>query len=84
VILPDNLDQHVYFPIPRELTPQIKDHMSNLIDDRYTKELEAIRQQMIDLHEKRQSLIYELREKYNAKIIEECEKFKDENAEHFI
>lgn len=84
IILPDNVEQHVYYPIPKELGKQIKTEMMELIDQEDGAAIEEIRQQMLGLVQARKDLVNRLREKYNPLIMEKCKQFRDDNAEYFI
>ena len=84
VILPENLDQHVYFPIPSDLAKEIQKDLLAMIEEDDSIELEEFRQQMMAIVEERKKLVHKLRAKYNPMIIEKCKEFREENAEYFI
>lgn len=83
-ILPENPSQHVYFPIPNDLRNEIKAELLQILNDESAKEYHQITEDIKALTDKRRDMINDLRIKLNPKIIEICEKFKEENAEYFI
>lgn len=83
-ILPTDVSQHVYFPIPNELHEEIHKILTPLITDTVSEEYIQIQEAIKALNDRKRDLINDLREKINPKIISTCEKFKQENAEHFI
>lgn len=84
IILPENPDQHVYYPIPNDLRSEIKEYLKDILDDNATDEINSIIGEIVELQQKRKQAIYNLREKLNPEIIQRCEIFKKENAEYFI
>lgn len=83
-ILPENVSQHVYYPIPNELKSEIKHELMQLLDDESAIEYNQVTEDIRALTDKRRAMINELRMKLNPKIIQLCDKFKEENAEYFI
>ena len=83
-ILPEDVNQHVYFPIPNDLQKEIKDNLMPLLDDGSASELRDILEQIKNLTDRRRDVINELRVKLNPQIIEKCQQFKEDNAEYFI
>lgn len=83
-ILPEDPAQHVYFPIPNEFRNDIHKMLVPLIDDTVSEEYIQLQASIKELNDKKRELINELRMKINPKIMAKCEKFKEENAEHFI
>ena len=83
-ILPTNTDQHVYFPIPNELSKEIKEEMMKILDGKRSEEYNAITDEISKLSQRRKEMVTSLREELNPKIIEVCERFKEANAEYFI
>lgn len=84
IILPENTNQHVYYPIPAELMKEIHDDLLSLLDQSITDELNAIGAAINDLHQKRNTMVDGVRAKLNPSIIERCENFKLTHPEHFI
>jgi len=76
VILPEDPNQHVYFPIPDELQNKIREELLSLFSEKDSEE--------IQLSSKRKELVNNLRVKLNPKIIEKCKEFREDNAEYFI
>lgn len=83
-ILPTDVSQHVYFPIPNDLLKEVHDYLVPLIDDTVSEEYIQIQETIKALNDRKRDLINDLREKINPKIMAKCETFKNENAEHFI
>jgi hypothetical protein len=83
-ILPDDVSQHVYFPIPNELREDIHKYLTPLITDTVSEEYLKIQETIKALNDRKRELINDLRAAINPKIMAKCEKFKEENAEHFI
>jgi predicted alternative tryptophan synthase beta-subunit len=83
-ILPDDVSQHVYFPIPNELRNEIHKLLTPLITDTISEEYIQIQETIKALNDKKRELINDLRAKINPKIMAKCEQFRQENAEHFI
>lgn len=83
-ILPENPDQHVYFPIPNDLRAEIKEYLMPIIDDELVDKYNEITDEIQKLTNARRSMINELRTKLNPSIIDKCEEFKYENAEWFV
>jgi len=84
IILPENPDQHVYFPIPDELKDDIKKELLSLISDEDLESFENINDNIKLLLEQRKEMIHNIRKRTNPLIIEKCEEFKLERAEDFI
>jgi hypothetical protein len=84
VILPDDPNQHVYFPIPDELQNEIREELLSLVTAQDSEDMQLISEQMKALTSKRKELVNNLRVKLNPKIIEKCKEFKEDNAEYFI
>jgi len=84
IILPDDPAQHVYFPIPINLKKRINDKLINLIDKDDELDFLAINDEIKALTNKRKELLNSLRSSTNPKIMEACEKFREDHAEHFI
>ena len=83
-ILPDDPSQHVYYPIPKELRHKIRKSLLEIIDPETTKEFIELGKEIKELTNRRRDMMNNLREELNPKIMEQCEKFKSENAEFFI
>jgi hypothetical protein len=83
-ILPENPSQHLYFPIPNELSNDIKKELMPVLDGKGADAYHAITEEIQALTDRRREMINELRMELNPKIMEICEKFKQENAEYFI
>jgi predicted alternative tryptophan synthase beta-subunit len=83
-ILPDDVSQHVYFPIPNEMREEIHEYLKPLIDDTVSEEYLQIQETIKALNDRKREMINDLRAKINPKIMAKCETFKNENAEHFI
>lgn len=84
VFLPENTAQHVLYPIPNELTLEIREYLRQVLDQSISEEFNAIDASIKELQQKRRQLIDEARAKMNPKIIEHCEKFKADHPELFI
>jgi len=84
IILPENADQHVYFPIPGDMQKDIKAYLMPILSEEEATEIEKIRQEIEALNLKRKDFIEALRVKYNPVIIEKCEEFRLQNSEWFI
>ena len=84
IILPENTDQHVYYPIPSELTKEIYDDLLSLLDQSITDEFSAINASIKELQQKRKAMIDDVRAKLNPSIIKQCEDFKLNHQEYFI
>lgn len=83
-ILPDDVSQHVYFPIPNDLREEIHKQLKPLITDTVSEEYIKIQEAIKSLNDRKRELINELRVSINPKIMKRCEQFKRDNAEHFI
>jgi hypothetical protein len=85
IILPENPEQHVYYPIPNDLQREMKAALMPLIEDEnISQEIADLQVEIKNILEKRRQLIYDLRMKLNPSIIEVCKQFKEDNAEYFI
>lgn len=84
VFLPENTAQHVLYPIPNELTLDIREYLQGMLDQSISQEFKNIDASIKELQQRRRQLIDEARTKMNPKIIEYCEKFKIEHPELFI
>ena len=84
IILPEDPSQHVYFPIPNDMRDEIHKVLVPLIEDTVSEEYLKIQEAIKALNERKRELINELRVQINPKIMTTCEKFKEDNAEHFI
>lgn len=84
VIIPENVDQHVYYPIPDDLQGEIKVFLRDILNEQISEELEAVQYEMMQLIEKRKEIITKTRQKLNPVIIEKCKEFKVLNAEYFV
>lgn len=84
IILPENPDQHVYYPIPDELYEDIKKELNSIIPNEYIEIVKDLDEQISDLMKIRSECINDLRIKINPVIMERCKEFKLENAEYFI
>ena len=84
IILPENTNQHVFYPIPSVLTKEIHDDLLSLLDQSITDEFNAIDASIKELQQKRKAMIDGVRAKLNPSIIERCENFKLNHPEYFI
>lgn len=84
VILPENLDQHVSFPIPKDLLGECKQYLVQILDEEDISALQKICDDMEALVKLRRDTIYKFREKYNPLIVKRCEQFREDYAEWFI
>ena len=84
IILPENTNQHVFYPIPAELMKEIYDDLLSLLDQSITDEFNAIYASIKELQQKRNTMVDGVRAKLNPSIIERCEKFKLTHPEYFI
>ena len=83
-ILPQNLDQHVYFPIPDKLLKKVDKEIQNIINVEDIECIERIDIEQEALIQKRKDTIKEMRKKYNPQIMKFCEEYRENNAELFI
>lgn len=84
IILPDDPEQHLYFPIPNTMKKDISAKLETLISDEVSAEFIALGNEIKALTDRRREMVNELRKKINPEIMEKCEEFRAENAEHFI
>jgi len=84
VIIPENLDQHLHYPIPNNLDQEIREYIVKDIDQEYSQMFIDLMNDARELQTRRKNLMQEIRTKYNPLIIEKCNSFKEEHAEHFI
>lgn len=84
VWIPENTAQHVLYPIPDELAPNILEYLQGMLDQSISDEFKNIDASIKELQQKRSKLINEARAKMNPTIIEYCEKFKIDHPELFI
>lgn len=84
IILPENPSQHVYYPIPKDLSNVVHEYLLPLLDDEAAQEYAQITEDIKALTDRRREMINELRTLLNPKIIEKCEDFRIDHAEHFI
>ena len=84
-ILPENLDQHVYYPIPNEFIKQVQTSIQDILSvEDSTTTIQEIDCQMAKLIQKRKDALVNMKKKYNPKIMEFCEEYKINNPEWFI
>lgn len=81
IILPKDVTQHVYFPIPKTLIKKIQNIIRKEIDVELNVKFEHFKD--VGLGD-RLFMIQKIREEYNTKIMSICEKFELDHAEHFI
>ncbi len=84
IILPENLDQSLHYPIPNELKKEIQKTVQNLIEEEDSQCIGNIDKDIANLVEKRKDTIKEMRKKYNPKIMKYCEDYKINFPEWFI
>lgn len=84
IIIPEDTSQPVYFPIPNEMNAEIKKYLMKLVDDEMANEFKELSREIKNLTDKRRQMVNDLRAKINPLIVEECRKFRDDYAEHFI
>jgi len=84
IILPENLDQHLYYPIPNEMQQEVLKSIQKIIKDEDTKCLIQMEDDITVAIKKRAEAINSMRKKYNPKIMEFCQEFKMKNPEWFI
>lgn len=86
IILPENPDQHVFYPIPAQGRDEIAEKIETLLSE-YSDEQERLIQIFNDikvLHDEKRTLITELRRKINPEIFNICEEFRNEYPEYFL
>lgn len=84
IILPENTDQHVYFPIPSDLKNKIKSEMNKIIPKEKSDEFSNLVKDIHILEKMRKEKISEIRKNINPEIIKVCKQFREDNAEEFI
>ena len=84
IILPEALDQHVSYPIPKDMEKIIKKELFELIDKKETEKYLAITGEIQELQNKRKNMIEELRAELNPKILKTCEGLKERFPEYYI
>jgi hypothetical protein len=84
IVLPDNTEHPVFFPIPIEFKTEIEEYITNIIDIEHNDKVKEITKEIRNLQEQRSLYIKELRKIINPKIIEKCKEFADGNPEYFI
>ena len=84
IIIPENVAQHIHYPIPKELQREISKEMNKLIDKHDVDDYLAIADEIKELQERRRQLINNVRVKMNPLIVQKCEDFKMDHPEYFI
>ena len=87
VVLPDNPDQHVYYPLPDLPAPvqeTLQEDLESLTTEEDTQEFLDIKDEIGALQTRRRALMTSLRERLNPQIIERCRDFKMKFPELFI
>lgn len=84
IIIPEDVNQHIHYPIPSDLKTRIKKSLDELLLDSYTQEFINIDKQIKDLTNHRREMMNKIRQEVNPKIIEKCKSFRMDNAELFI
>jgi len=84
IVLPENLNQHVFFPIPSDLLNEIHSEIMSILDQNISNEYKKIDEEIKELQKKRSNLIMNVRKQLNPLIIKKCEEFRNNNPEHFI
>lgn len=82
--IPENPDQHVYFPIPIKLKDKLKKELMKLINSEEEQEFVKMIKDINELDNKRKEKISQIRTRINPEIIKVCKKFREDNAEEFI
>jgi hypothetical protein len=83
-ILPENPSQHVYYPIPNKMKDLIHAELVDLIETDAAKEFQKLGLEIKALTDARKELLNNMRTELNPKIMQQCTKFKENHAEHFI
>jgi len=68
--IPDNVSDHVHYPVPAKLIQETKRVVSELVPDELSDELIQITEQIQELSNKRQNIVKEYRKILNPKIIQ--------------
>lgn len=84
IIIPEDVSQHIHYPIPNDLKKNIKKTLDELLQASYTQEFIDIDKQIKDLTNHRRAMMNKFRAELNPQIIEKCKSFRLDNAEHFI
>lgn len=83
-IIPEDTDQHLYFPIPNKLKNDVLKKINNIIDKEDSYCIKQIDKKINNLIKERKKILNEMREKYNPKIHNFCKEYKMDNSEWFI
>ena len=83
-ILPTNPSQHVYYPIPNNMKDLIHDELVALIESDSAQEFQKLGADIKELTDKRRDLLNDMRTELNPQIMDQCDAFKENNAELFI
>ncbi len=84
IILPENVDQSLHYPIPNEFKKEVQKTVQNLIDSDDSACIDRIDKDFADLVQKRKDTMKKMREKYNPLIMKFCEDYKMNFPEWFI
>lgn len=84
IILPDNPDQHIYYPVPDELRDDIHTELLTLIDQEIAEQFSEINDEVQELMTKRRVLMSKIRKQINPLVMKKLLDFKEDNAEYFI
>jgi len=84
IILPENPEQHVYFPFPPMFFNKVNKAVQSVISEEDNEEFIQIMNDIQALNQKRRDKLNEIRTRLNPEIMKACEQFKLDNAEEFI
>lgn len=84
IILPENVDQHVQFPIPDDAYSIFYKQLRTLITEQDTQHFKDLQDNLEQIQTSKRLAMQKLRTELNPKIIELCVDFKENNPEYFI
>lgn len=84
VIFPTNPEQHLHYPIPRELSNKVKSELMNVLTEDMSQSFIDLDKEIKNLTDRRRAMMNNMRIELNPKLLNALEKFKADNAEYFI
>ena len=84
IVIPEDLNQHVYYPLPADVEKHAKKHLMDLLTVEETEVFQKLLEDISELQRLRKEKLNEIRERLNPEIIRRCEDLRLLYPEFYI